>query len=373
MIISFVLGTRPEVIKLAPLIQVARQQGHEVKVVLTGQHRHLTGPLLKFFGVSTDYDLDTMAVNQSLSSLTAKIIEGLEKIRSDLSSDYLVVQGDTTSAFAAAYWAFVHRIRVAHVEAGLRTRDLASPFPEEANRQLITRIANLHFAPTERSARELELEGVDRGTIHVVGNTAIDALRYAVKRIREPNAPAEEGLDSAIQAFADSAGAKGKLVLVTAHRRENLGPALKRICRALYEIAEADPSVRIVYPVHPNPLVRGPVSEILGRIPQILLCEPLSYVAFVALMSQAHVLLTDSGGVQEEGPTLKKPILVMRDTTERPEGVEAGFAKLVGTDSETIRNECLAALRDGSVPDKVNPYGDGESSERILRVMARPE
>ena len=281
-------------------------------------------------------------------------------------SDCVVVQGDTTSAFVASYWAFLHHVPIAHVEAGLRTYDLSAPFPEEANRQLIGRVAALHFAPTMQAASCLKNERIVEG-VHVVGNTAIDSLVYSLAKRRSGELPAEHALKPEIRNFVEG----HRSILVTAHRRENHGDGVRKICVALRKIVDQNPDVRIVYPLHPNPNVRQPVRTRLGDHPRILLCEPLPYLAFIEMMDRASVLLTDSGGVQEEGPTLRKPILVMRETTERPEGVTAGFAELVGTDVNRIVEGVERALKSGCSTDAPNPYGDGVSAVRIMRILEK--
>jgi UDP-N-acetylglucosamine 2-epimerase (non-hydrolysing) len=362
--ISIVFGTRPEVIKLAPVALQARRAGHDVKLIFTGQHRDMVLPLLRLFGLAPDLDLEAMTHDQTLSGLSSRILTAMDTHRDQISSDVVIVQGDTTSAFIAAYWAFLHQVPVAHVEAGLRTYDLQAPFPEEGNRQLIGRLARLHFAPTLQAAKCLKNECIREG-VHIVGNTSIDALLYSLGRIRLGDIPPQGTLSSELREFASG----GKTVLVTAHRRENHGEGMRRICEALLQIVERDPDVRIVYPVHPNPNVRKPANELLGNHRRILLCDPLPYLAFVEMMDRAAVLLTDSGGVQEEGPTLRKPILVMRDTTERPEGVDAGFAKLIGTQADRIIEASLLALKEGCTTDAANPYGDGMSAERIISIL----
>lgn len=362
--ISIVFGTRPEVIKLAPVALQARRAGHDVKLVFTGQHRDMVLPLLRLFGLSPDLDLEAMTDNHTLSGLSARILNAMDAKRDQINADVVVVQGDTTSAFVAAYWSFLNQIPVAHVEAGLRTYDLQAPYPEEGNRQLIGRLARLHFAPTLQAAKCLRNECIREG-VHVVGNTSIDALLYSLGRIRLGDVPPQGTLSLELRDFTST----GKTILVTAHRRENHGEGMQRICEALLRIVEREPDARIVYPVHPNPNVRKPATELLGSHKRILLCDPLPYLAFVEMMDRATVLLTDSGGVQEEGPTLRKPILVMRDTTERPEGVAAGFAKLIGTQSERIVEASLNALKEGCTVEGSNPYGDGMSAERIVAIL----
>jgi UDP-N-acetylglucosamine 2-epimerase (non-hydrolysing) len=365
--VSVVLGTRPEVIKLAPVIQAAKQRGHEVQVILTGQHRHMALPLLEFFGISPDKNLDVMTMNQSLTTLSERVLHTLNEMGEQAKSDVLLVQGDTTSAFVAGYWAFCHRIPVAHVEAGLRTYDLNAPFPEEANRQLIGRIARFHFAPTAQAKTALKKENVNAKNIFVVGNTAIDALNYTLKRTKDLNIPDVERLKPEILDFVGD----NQLVLVTAHRRESFGGGFEGICKGIRAVADARKDVRIIYPVHPNPNVRDPVNKLLGDHPQIMLVDPLPYFGFILLMQKASVLLTDSGGIQEEGPTLRKPILVMRDTTERPEGVRKGFSKLVGTNPKKIEKETLLALKKGCSGKGPNPYGDGKSAFRIIKTLEK--
>lgn len=364
--LTVIMGTRPEIIKLAPIIHVGRKKGHQVNVILTGQHREMALPLLQFFKIVPDDDLDVMTPNQTLSSLSERILKCLNSKEKLLkSSDYLLVQGDTTSAFVASYWGFCHRVPVAHVEAGLRTYDLDSPFPEEANRQLIARIATLHFAPTLQAAKFLKEESLSPEKVHTVGNTGIDSIIYALKNISSLNLSDIPDLDKKLIDFIGT----NPLILVTAHRRESFGEAFEGICQGILNIASSRKDIRIVFPVHPNPNVRQPVERALGSNPRIYLCNPLAYVGFVALMNRSSVLLTDSGGIQEEGPTLRKPIIVMREKTERPEGVTAGFSQLVGTDPIQIRDQTLKALDEGLLTDCANPYGDGKASERILEKM----
>jgi UDP-N-acetylglucosamine 2-epimerase (non-hydrolysing) len=369
--LAFILGTRPEIIKLAPLIREAKRRGEKPVVVFTGQHRHLAKPLFRFFGIRPDIDLDVMTPGQTLTSLSAKLLQGLDQELDRKASrlsrvEAVVVQGDTTSGFIGAYWAFCKGKGVAHVEAGLRTRDLRAPFPEEGNRQLIGRLADWHFAPTAASRDELLKEYVPASRIRVVGNTGIDALK-AVLAVPESKIPRSERVPAAVSRFA--AGAK--LVLVTAHRRESFGEGFRGICEGLVALADAREDVRLVYPVHPNPEVRKACAESIGEHPRILLCEPLPFLGFAHLMARASLLLTDSGGIQEEGPSLRKPILVMREKTERPEGVEKGFSRLVGTDARKIAHEAARAIDRGCEGRGASPYGDGRSSARILDILAR--
>lgn len=374
--IAFVLGTRPEIIKLAPVILEAKKRRHRTQVIFTGQHREMAGPLLKLFQIQPDLDLRVMRPAQSLTALSARVLEQLDRQADRIRAEAWVVQGDTTSAFMAAYWAFCRKIPVAHVEAGLRTYDLSAPFPEEGNRQLISRIASLHFAPTSQAAQALLREGVPATQIHRVGNTAIDALQWVLRRgkgVRDPHIPQRERIPASISRFLSRTEAESKgrapLILVTAHRRESFGKAFEGICQGILKTVSARSDLRVIYPVHPNPQVRAPVERMLGKHPRILLCDPLPYFAFVSLMKSADVLLTDSGGIQEEGPTLRKPILVLREKTERPEGVRAGYSRLVGTDPMKIKREALKALEQGCSGRGGNPYGEGKAAARIVSVL----
>lgn len=372
--LGFVFGTRPEVIKLAPVILAARRAGIQSIVALTGQHRDLALPLLRLFGIEADYELDVMRRAQTLSSLSARLLrqldneflKGLQGMKPG-GLDALVVQGDTTSAFVAAYWGYCHRIPVAHVEAGLRTEDLFAPYPEEGNRQLIGRLAKIHFAPTVQAKRALISENVRGSSVEVVGNTSIDALKLILKKLESNQVPAKDRLSKSIRTFVRS----GKIVLVTAHRRESFGKPFVEVCKGIRKVAESGQDIRVVYPVHPNPNVRNVVQDHLSGHPRIMLCDPLPYAAFAELMAISSVLLTDSGGVQEEGPTLRKPIVVMRNKTERPEGVSAGYAVLSGTDSDRIARSTLKALREGCAGRGKNPYGDGKAATRIVKTIQR--
>lgn len=371
--LTFVLGTRPEVIKLAPLIIEARRRGHAIQVVLSGQHRHLVEPLLRFFQVGVDLDLDVMTPKQTLAGLSTRVLAGLNGHEADIRPHFLIIQGDTTTAFCAAYWAFCRGIPIIHVEAGLRTYDLAAPFPEEGNRQLIGRIACLHLAPTAGAALALAREGVPARCVKIVGNTGIDALLLAVRRLDDEHVLPAVDPDSSPGQHARLLAFIGnhRLVLVTAHRRESFGAGFDDICLGIRQIASEREDVRIVYPVHPNPHVRTVVTERLQGHERILLCEPLPYAGFVDLMRKADVLVTDSGGVQEEGPSLGVPIVVLRDATERPEGVAAGFSTLVGTNPDRIRAGVVAALAHGCQGRGSNPYGDGLASARIIDQLER--
>jgi UDP-N-acetylglucosamine 2-epimerase (non-hydrolysing) len=371
--IALVFGTRPEAIKLAPLVNAFRHEPTlECKVCVTGQHRQMLQQVLDVFGIVPDTDLELMRPNQTLGGLTAHAMQRLDQYYEREKPDLVLVQGDTTTAFCAALAAFYHRIPVGHVEAGLRTGDLYSPWPEEANRVLTSRLAAFHFAPTKWSRDNLLREGVPAAQVFVTGNTVIDALLLARAKIRA-NPPPIPGLPG--EMLARSAAAP--LVLITGHRRENFGPGFESICQAIAELARRFPEADFVYPVHLNPNVQGPVRRLLGgtQSGNIYLIEPLAYLPFVALMDRATLILTDSGGVQEEAPSLGKPVLVLRDTTERPEAVEAGTVKLVGTDFHTIVQEAERLLTDSAALQAMtrahNPYGDGHAAERITEICLR--
>lgn len=355
--ILFVFGTRPEAIKLAPVVRCLKEEPRfETRVVVTAQHRAMLDQVLATFAIRPDHDLNVMQSGQTLSQSASRIIAALEPVMQSERPDCVVVQGDTTTTFCGALAAFYQSIPVAHVEAGMRTGDVRQPFPEEMNRVLTSRLAALHFAATEWAAENLRREGVPNKNIFVTGNTGIDAV-LSVRDSLPPFTP----------------DAARKSILVTAHRRESFGEGFVRICRALRRLA-ARPGVDIVFPVHPNPNVQSVVKEHLRDVPNIRLIEPLEYAAFVDLMRRAHILLTDSGGVQEEGPSLGKPVLVMRDKTERPEAVEAGTARLVGTDEDKIVGEAALLLDDPQEYARRarihNPYGDGQASARIRDVLA---
>ena len=355
-----VFGTRPEAIKLCPVVLNLRsRQQVAVTVCVTAQHRALLDQVLGAFEIAPEFDLDLMLPNQTLSQSTGRILAGLEPVLAAARPDMVLVQGDTTTTLCGALAAFYHRIPVGHVEAGLRTWDRWRPFPEEMNRLLTTRLATLHFAATQWAAHNLEAEGVPPGRIAVTGNSGIDALLYVRDRLEQGTL---HGLEW------PQLDPSRKLIVVTAHRRESFGEGFQRICTALAQLAGRE-DVQIVYPVHPNPSVQGPVKQRLGGLHNVFLVEPLDYVPFVDLMRRACLLITDSGGVQEEGPSLGKPILVLREKTERPEAVEAGTVKLVGTDVERILREATRLLEDPSEYQRMarihNPYGDGRASQRI--------
>ncbi len=359
-----VLGTRPEAIKLAPVIRELEAHPKEVRslVCVTAQHREMLDPFLRLFEIRPDWDLNIMRPNQSLYDVTVGALGGLREVIEMARPDLVLVQGDTTTAFVAALAAFYEQTPVAHVEAGLRSYDKRNPFPEEMNRRLVDVLSDLYFAPTEAAKQNLLREGVEEHRITVTGNTVIDALFFVLEKTRGDERP---------MPFEPRAGQR--LILVTAHRRESFGPGILKICQALRKIAEANEDVEIVYPVHLNPNVRGPVRQILHGEKRVHLVEPLDYCAFVQLMSRAYLILTDSGGIQEEAPSLHVPVLVLRKTTERPEGIEVGAAQLVGTEVDSIYQAVQRLLDDeaeyrrmASVP---NPYGDGRAGRRIVEVI----
>jgi UDP-N-acetylglucosamine 2-epimerase (non-hydrolysing) len=365
-----VIGTRPEAIKMVPVVkELERYPGEIASVVCaTAQHRELLDQVLDLFEIRPDYDLDVMLPGQTLSQLTANILMRLDDVIAREQPDWVLVQGDTTTVMVASLVAYYHRVRIGHVEAGLRTDDKWQPYPEEINRRLTDVLADLYFAPTERNRQNLLREGLAPKAIVVTGNTVIDALLMTVRRLREEGTHTRRWTSNG-----------QRLILVTAHRRENFGRPLTSICRALDEIAARYASdVQIVYPVHPNPNVLGPVHEMLGDVPNIALIEPLGYFDFVQLMDEADLILTDSGGLQEEAPSLGAPVLVMRDVTERPEGVEAGVVKLVGTDQRRIVEEVVTLLENDQAYQQMaqgaNPYGDGRASQRIVEAIRnRPQ
>ena len=366
--VLLIFGTRPEAIKLCPVLLAlrARPDCFTVKCCVTAQHRQMLDQVLEVFGVVPEYDLDLMRPDQSLAQTSARILAALEGVLAREQPDIVLVQGDTTTTFCGALAAFYARIPVGHVEAGLRTGDLGHPFPEELNRVLTTRLSAWHFAPTEGAAENLRREGVAADRILVTGNTGIDAVLQVDGKLQRGELAGGDlpGLDPS-----------RRLLLVTAHRRENHGAPLDDICEALLRLARRG-DVQILYPVHRNPRIAGPVERMLGDTPGILLCDPLDYVPFVALMRRAYLLITDSGGIQEEGPSLGKPVLVMREKTERPEAVAAGTVKLVGTSADRIVTETELLLNDYEAWKRMsrahNPYGDGHASERIADALAQP-
>jgi UDP-N-acetylglucosamine 2-epimerase (non-hydrolysing) len=362
-----VFGTRPEAIKLFPVVRaLAARPGLDVRTCVTAQHRGLLDQVLDVAGLRPDLDLDLMEPGQTLDRLTARLLTGLGEVLDAEQPDRVIVQGDTATAMTGALAAYYRRIPVAHVEAGLRSGDIHHPWPEEVNRRMIAPIADLHFAPTQTAADALARENVTAG-VHVTGNTVIDALHWTRTRIdADPSLAA--GLDEVAQRFAGK-----RIVLVTTHRRENFGGGMEAIARAIRTVAQR-PDVAVLFPVHPNPNV-GPVMDaVLGDLPNVARIAPLDYPHFIRALSMCHLALTDSGGVQEEAPALGKPVLVMRDTTERPEGVEAGTAKLIGTDERRIVSEVSTLLDDSHAYSAMarahNPYGDGHAAERIAEIVA---
>jgi UDP-N-acetylglucosamine 2-epimerase (non-hydrolysing) len=359
--ILIVMGTRPEVIKLAPVVIGARNRRDEFEtvVVATSQHREMLDQMLDTFQIAIDFDLDIMKPNQDLRHVTTAALNGLHDVIGEVKPDWVIVQGDTTTTLCGALSAFYHQVPVAHVEAGLRTYDKRQPFPEEINRRLTTQIADVHFAPTQLSRDNLLREGVNDDAISVTGNTGIDAL-FLTLGTEPQEAKATPG--------------EGRRLLVTAHRRENHGEPMERICRAILRLVDDFPDLHAHYPVHLSPKVRDVVFPLLGSHPRIELGEPLAYREFVEEMNRAHLILTDSGGIQEEAPSLGKPVLVMRETTERPEGIDAGTVRLVGTDAERIYSEIANLLSDDAAYEEMaqarNPYGDGHATEKILSVLA---
>ncbi|MGE6461281.1 non-hydrolyzing UDP-N-acetylglucosamine 2-epimerase [Pseudoalteromonas tetraodonis] len=361
-----IFGTRPEAIKMAPLVKALNEaEGIDAKVCVTAQHREMLDQVLDLFEIVPEYDLNIMKPGQSLYDVTTNILLGLKPILEEFKPDLVLVHGDTSTTLSASLAAFYQQIPVGHVEAGLRTGNLSSPWPEEGNRKLTGAITKLHFAPTQTSQQNLLNEAVSADDIVITGNTVIDALLQVVDKVKTDSA-----LISTLKAKFPELDETKKLILVTGHRRESFGGGFERICEALVEIATAHPDTQILYPMHLNPNVREPVNRILKNVDNVHLIEPQDYLPFVYLMNQAHIIVTDSGGVQEEAPSLGKPVLVMRDTTERPEAVEAGTVKLVGTDKARIVNEVNNLLTNAqeyqSMSRAHNPYGDGKACERIV-------
>ncbi len=364
--VALIVGTRPEAIKLAPIALLMRGSREYAPTLLgTGQQREMLPETLAEFDLTLDMDLDVMQHDQSLSELTARLLTRLDRAIEELKPDWIVVQGDTTTAMAGALTGFYRRIPVAHVEAGMRTGDHYSPFPEEVNRRIITQCATLHFAPTAVCHDNLLREGVPPARVFVTGNTVIDALLYTRGQVRRQPSRLPIALQKLLR--------ESKLILVTSHRRESFGPKLESICEALREIVEAFPDVVALLPVHPNPNVRQTILRVLGEQPGVILIEPQPYRAFVELLDRAYLILTDSGGIQEEAPSLGKPVLVLRETTERPEGIQAGNALLVGTDRKKIVTSVRKLLDDQDAYNAMaqvnNPYGDGKAAERIVATL----
>jgi len=370
--ILIVFGTRPEAIKMAPVVKAFQAAAPAIQTVVcvTAQHRQMLDQVLKLFDITPEHDLNIMQPGQDLFDITCNILTGLKGVLATEQPDLVLVHGDTTTTLAASLAAYYAGVPVGHVEAGLRTGNKRAPFPEEINRKLTGAIADLHFAPTEAARANLLREGVDPASIHVTGNTVIDALLAVTQRL-QASPELKTGFDQQF-AFLD---ANKKLILVTGHRRENFGEGFQNICQALADIACSAPDVEVLYPVHLNPNVRQPVADILAarKLSNVHLIDPVDYLPFVYLMNRAYLIITDSGGVQEEAPSLGKPVLVMRDTTERPEAVAAGTVKLVGTSRELIVKECLNLLHNAADYQRMsqahNPYGDGQAAQRIVQTV----
>lgn len=364
-----VFGTRPEAIKMAPLVKALEEQKEiEFRVCVTAQHRDMLDAVLDLFAIHPDYDLNIMTPGQSLADIICKILQGLDPVLCAYQPDMVLVHGDTSTTFAAALAAYNQGIDIGHVEAGMRTGNLYSPWPEEGNRKLTGALARLHFAPTERCRDNLLREGVPGNTIHVTGNTVIDAL-FTAKRDLDGNAALRQQLAEQFSFLRDGC----RLVLLTGHRRENFGDGFQQICAAVRELALEFPDVDFIYPVHLNPQVQQPVTQILRGLRSVHLIEPLEYLSFLYLMTRSYFILTDSGGIQEEAPSLGKPVLVMRNTTERPEAIEAGTARLVGANREQIVNSARELLHDAdsyrAMSHAHNPYGDGKACARIVAAL----
>lgn len=378
-----VFGTRPEAIKMAPLVKEFRKypEKFETVVCVTGQHREMLDQVLRLFNIEPDYDLNIMKQRQDLYDVTARILTGMRNILQEVQPDLVLVHGDTTTSTASALAAFYRQIPVGHVEAGLRTHNIYSPWPEEINRQITGRIATWHFSPTALSRNNLLQEGVNEKQIRITGNTVIDALYHVVATIREDPSLQKRLINELKEAGYKTIGtikqSRRKSVLITGHRRENFGKGFIRICRAIKTLSERYPDVDFVYPMHLNPNVREPIHEVFGKVhqPNLFFIEPLEYLPFVYLMERSALVLTDSGGIQEEAPGLGKPVLVMRDTTERPEALEAGTVKLVGTDCDRIVDEVSRLLDDNAYYNRmsqaINPYGDGTASQRIVQTIEK--
>jgi UDP-N-acetylglucosamine 2-epimerase (non-hydrolysing) len=361
-----VIGTRPEAIKMGPVIRALgeRREAFDSKVCVTGQHRQMLDQVLSLFQIVPDHDLDLMTPGQTLARLTASVLEGIDAVLERERPDWVLIQGDTTTVMAASLAAFYRHVKVGHVEAGLRTYEKDRPFPEEVNRRVASVVADLHFAPTARAAENLLREGVPPGAVRVTGNTVIDAIRWVAAADHGPPEALLDGLPAG----------KERIVLVTAHRRESFGRGIEQICAALCDLVSNHPDVQVVYPVHPNPRVHGPVYRLLDGVSGITLLPPLDYLTFVRLIRRSVVVITDSGGLQEEAPGLGKPVLVLRETTERPEGIDAGTVRLVGTDRAKIVAEAGRLLSDpgayAAMARSINPYGDGRAAARIVDALS---
>ncbi|MBQ0831293.1 non-hydrolyzing UDP-N-acetylglucosamine 2-epimerase [Marinobacter sp.] len=369
--VLLVFGTRPEAIKMAPLVLALQQdERFEALLCVTAQHREMLDQVMDLFGLVPDYDLNIMQPDQDLTDITAGILQKMRSVLVSAKPDIVLVHGDTSTTFATSLAAYFQKIPVGHIEAGLRTGNLYSPWPEEGNRKLTGVLANIHFAPTDMSAQNLFVEGIANEMVFVTGNTVIDALYEVIARI-DSDAPLNQELVSQFS-FLE---AERKIILVTGHRRESFGGGFERICQALARTAKQFPDVDVVYPMHLNPNVREPVNRLLSNLPNVHLIEPLDYLPFIYLMNRCHLILTDSGGIQEEAPSLGKPVLVMRDTTERPEAVAAGTVELVGTDADRICSRIATLLTEEELYKKMamshNPYGDGQASFRIMDALEK--
>lgn len=367
--VLLVFGTRPEAIKMAPVVTALRKSaGVKVFVCVSAQHRQMLDQVLEIFEIHPDYDLNLMVPNQTLANLTARVLTGVSEVLESLQPDLVLVHGDTSTAFAASLACFYKKVPVAHIEAGLRSGDIYSPWPEELNRRTVGQTASLHFAPTTLAKSNLLKEGVESTAVWVTGNTVIDALLDIVKRI-SANSALQAKLAQAMPWLDDP---RRRLILVTGHRRENFGEGIEGVCRALRTLT-LQPDVVIVYPVHPNPSVMEPVHRLLDGVANVHLVEPMEYLPFVFLMTKAYLIITDSGGIQEEAPSLGKPVLVMRDTTERPEAVAVGTVRIVGSSEARILEEAMRLLSDPAhyarMANAHNPYGDGHAAERIVKVI----
>ena len=373
--ILIVFGTRPEAIKMAPLVKELEKEEFESKVCVTAQHREMLDQVLDIFDIRPDYDLNIMKQNQDLYDITANILIGIKKVLEDFKPDLVLVHGDTTTTFATTLASFYQKIDVGHVEAGLRTGNIYSPFPEEANRKLTGVLAKYHFAPTKTSKENLLKENLNEKNIIITGNTVIDALFLVLEKIKQDK-NLEQKIISDINSQVKNSQfsiLNSQFILITGHRRENFGQGFIDICEAIKELAIKYPKINFIYPVHLNPNVQKPVNEILSNLNNVFLIKPLDYLPFIYLMSKSYLILTDSGGIQEEAPSLGKPVFVMRDTTERPEAVKAGTVKLVGTNKEKIVNEVSKLIKEKQEYDKmskaINPYGDGKASKRIIEFL----
>jgi len=371
--ILVIFGTRPEAIKMAPLVKKLQEESlFETKVCVTAQHREMLDQVLDLFEIVPDYDLDLMRRKQDLYDVTTDVLNGIKKVLKSYAADIVLVHGDTTTTFAASLAAFYSQVKVGHIEAGLRTGNIYSPWPEEANRKLTAQVTHYHFAPTQSAKRNLLMENIPEDQIVVTGNTVIDALFWMLEKI-ELDSKIKQSVLNELSDRSLKIDKDRKMILVTGHRRENFGEGFIRICNALKKIALSHPEIDIVFPVHLNPQVRQPVNEILGGVSNIQLIEPLSYASFVYLMNLSYFIVTDSGGIQEEAPSLGKPVLVTRDTTERPEALDAGTVKLVGTSVESIVSEAYTLLTNPKAYDLMsnayNPYGTGIAVEHILSFL----